>query len=97
MFFVKYVPVALAVMSLVTGLIAAYLWLLASQVNVDPGWGQNPLMEPVDDDQKSMAWIVGMLKASTDSARLNKFAARWTAASVILGGLSSTVGNWPLS
>lgn len=83
---------------LVTGLIAAWFWLCASKVPVQPTWAKNGIRaEPFDPDQARMSEIGGLFEAGQESARLNAKAAIWTAISVILSGASAVVGAWPIS
>ena len=94
--------IALAISSLVVGLLAARYWYKSSQVPPDPGWSsgdpqdpddaQRP-MEPVDRVQANEDWIVAVLDASQKSADLNKKAAILTAWAVVLGGLSAVVDS----
>jgi hypothetical protein len=61
-------------------------------VPIDPGWTQeNP--EPADEELKQMSWNVAIINAAQKSAALNKIAARWTAAAVVLGAVSSLIGS----
>jgi hypothetical protein len=88
----KYISVAFALGALVTGLKAAFHWYKASEVAIDPGWTQeNP--EPVDEELKQMCWNVAIIDAAQKSAALNKVAALWTAAAVVLGAVSSLIGS----
>jgi hypothetical protein len=90
------VSIVFAVFALVTGLKAAYHWYAASEVTIDPGWTPaDP--EPTDEELKQLAWNVAIIRAATESANLNKVAARWTAAAVILGAVSSVAGSLNLN
>ena len=91
----KWICILLALGCLGSGLKAAWLWYRASKVGVDPGWSANPLMEPVDEDQKNSGWIAGIITSSSESADLNKHASLWTAASVMLGSISNVIGSLP--
>jgi hypothetical protein len=86
----KCVSIAFALGALVTGLTAAFHWYKASEVPIDPGWTpENP--EPVDEELKQMDLNVAIIKAAGESAALNKIAALWTAAAVVLGAISSFI------
>ena len=86
----KYVSLALAVGALLTGIIAAAFWYKASIVKSVPkadgrfGGGMATATAP---------WLAGALDAMTTASRLDKVASLWTAASVVLSGLSSVAGQ----
>lgn len=89
---------AFALMAFFTGMIAAWRWLQSSQVPVDPGWrlpGEGGGIEPLDESGKAMGWSLAATQAFSTASELNRKAALWTATSVLLGGISSAVGNWP--
>lgn len=71
------------------GLIAAYYWWLASRVETMPMWGD---FEPVDPSQSQAGWIVGMMSAASESARLNQRAAVLTAVAIVLTTASGVLG-----
>jgi hypothetical protein len=80
----------LAIIALVSGLIAAWYWYKSSKVPIDPGWS-GPT-EPVVPEQQQMDWTVAILKATREVADLNKTAALWTALSVAFAAASTIVG-----
>jgi hypothetical protein len=86
----KIASMALAIGSLVTGLVAAWYWYKSSIVKVVPkadgrfGGGMATATAP---------WLSGAMVAFAEGARLNKNAALWTAASVVLAALSSITGT----
>ncbi|HEY1903040.1 MAG TPA: hypothetical protein VGG56_11435 [Terracidiphilus sp.] len=86
--------VGFAFAALVVGLRAAQYWLKASKVDVVPVWPDGPqaLMEPVEPEQSQRGWITATIEAVKLSSDLNKRAARWTAAAVILSAVSSVLG-----
>lgn len=90
--FVKCVEVSLAVGGGIAGLISARYWLRASVIQVKPIWSKHGGVEPGVHSLSQDGWMFGMLEAATESARLNKIAARWTAATVVLGAISALVG-----
>jgi hypothetical protein len=49
-------------------------------------------IEPVIPEEAQGGWIVGLLEAASESSRLNKFAALWTATSVLLSALFTALG-----
>ncbi|SEI14935.1 hypothetical protein [Paraburkholderia hospita] len=73
----------------VVGLLAARYWFLASKVDPLPVWGDR---EPVDQSLAQAGWIVGLLEASSESARLNRRAAALTAVAVVLTTGSGVAG-----
>jgi hypothetical protein len=85
---IKCITVALAAGAAVCGLIAAHYWYESGKVNIVPEWD----FERVDERLKQMGWNAALIKANTESAALNKTAARWTALSVALGGACSIIG-----
>jgi hypothetical protein len=84
------------------GVWAAYYWLKASQIEVDPGWrsgipesaaeARKPI-EPVDRELADALWISAIIKAGGESAGLNKRAALLTAIAVVLGAVASILGG----
>jgi len=78
----------LAISALVAGLLATHYGYLASKIEIDRGWPT----EPGDSESSQMGWTAGIMEAIAKSADLNKTAARWTAATVVLGAASSVVG-----
>ena len=79
--------IALAILTLICGLRAAQLWKRSSEVELEPEG-----FEPVDKTQRQMWWQSANMKASEKSTALNKQAARWTAAAVVLGCLTILAG-----
>ncbi len=86
----KVITVCFAVAGGVAGIIAAHYWQESSKISIIPAWGNS---EPLETQDQGMGWIVGTLDAFTKSATLNKRAARWTAASVLLSAVSGVLGN----
>ena len=79
-----------------TGMWAAWLWYLSSQVAVDPHWPKDQLtgvpFAPVDQERQHSDWIVALLKAGQTSAALNAKAAFWTAITVALTTVAAVTG-----
>ncbi|WP_149534167.1 hypothetical protein [Tardiphaga sp. P9-11] len=71
------------------GLISAGYWYLASRVEIAPLWQKLGTPEPVVQELRESGWIHGIIEAGTESARLNKIAAIWTAVAVFLGSVSA--------
>jgi hypothetical protein len=86
----KHASLALAVVALFAGLIAAAFWYKASVVKIVPkadrrfGGGMATAPAP---------WVAGALDALATASRLNKVSSLWTAVSVILSALSSVAGQ----
>ena len=85
----KVAEIAIAALAFVTGLIAAWYWYRASKIAADPGWGPNGLAEPGVHSTTQDAWIGAMLQSASESARLNKIAAFWTAVAAMLNALAA--------
>jgi hypothetical protein len=91
--------IVLALVGLTVGLKAAYYWWKASKIEIDPGWnsGSSGDMRPTEPaDLEGMGslvgWVTATMAAVTASSDLNRKAAIWTAAAVMLGGVSGVVG-----
>jgi hypothetical protein len=92
----------LAVAGLVVGLSAAHYWWKASKVEADPGWrgdlsqsaadALRPIRPP-DPQLSQEGWLMEILNAARESARLNKTAACLTAVAVLLSALSSVLAS----
>lgn len=93
--------IAVGVIALVTGLIAAYWWYQSAQIVPVPSWavsgpgeaGVFSGVEPGDSQLSDSGWIAGLLAAAQKSADLNKRAALWTAFSVLAGAIANFAGN----
>lgn len=86
----------LAAIGLITGIVAACYWYKASQVTIDPGWGIPGLdahIEPVVSEMRQLDIEVATANAFHSSGYHNKWAALWTAASVILNAISSFLSS----
>ncbi|MGH8115675.1 MAG: hypothetical protein ACREPS_11580 [Rhodanobacteraceae bacterium] len=70
-------------------MLAAWYWYKASRVQPDPGWDGTRLVEPGVHSMAQDAWIAAMLQSASESARLNKIAALWTAVAVALNALAA--------
>jgi hypothetical protein len=85
---VRDVEIVLALTGFSCGLMSAWFWYRASMDVAIPTW-VNP------GSPEATRWIVGLLVASNEVARLNKIAALWTAASVAIGVVENLLGSWP--
>jgi len=86
------VSIALALFAFATGIRSAWLWYRASRVQIAPLWISEGLIEPLDPTSTQAQWIVALLETATKSSELNRKAATWTAAAVILTTLSTLAG-----
>jgi len=99
--YLSFASVVLAIFGLIAGLCAAYQWLKASKIEVDPGFRSGSVRsaaeammpgEPGDSLTSTMYWTTANMVAFTQSAHLNAIAARLTALAVFVGGISSVLG-----
>jgi hypothetical protein len=79
--------IALAILTLICGLRAVQLWQRSSGVEFEPEG-----IEPVDKTLRQIWWQSTITKASERSTALDKQAARWIAAAVVLGSLTVLAG-----
>jgi hypothetical protein len=87
------------VSTLGTGLLAAWYWYKSSKAGPSEDYITTYIdtAEAVKDTPlNSYRQIAGMMIDSFEASRLNKLAAIWTAISVVLGGLTTVAGAWPL-
>jgi hypothetical protein len=87
----KIASIALSLLGLVFGLIAAYYWFAASRVVITP-IGR---MESGDPQLNTMGWVVANMDAFSRSGALNKLAAVWTAATVLVSTFASVCSTLP--
>lgn len=92
----KCASVAFAIVALGTGLVAAWYWLKASKIEVAPLSAQYGLSPSGLHDANQDDWITGIMVSVSGASRLNAIAAKWTAAAVVAGCLSTLSGAWPL-
>jgi hypothetical protein len=83
----------LAVVGLLTGIIAARIWWRAAMVPVAELYTDGFI--PPGPEAEIQGWTVGLLGAFSEAASLNKNAAKWTAVSVVLNGAAAVLGTWP--
>jgi hypothetical protein len=98
----KDLSIAFASAALVTGLVGAYYWYASSAVKIKR-WGEDQPLPPPDGLQPqellnrtiamTTLWVGGMFEAAQETARLNKAAALWTAATAVLAAASSVFGS----
>ncbi|HTV35689.1 MAG TPA: hypothetical protein VMF12_04595 [Xanthobacteraceae bacterium] len=73
--------------SLICGLVAARYWFQASKIAVTPKLWE--LSEDVHEADFNWELIRAIMVAGRDTSTLNRLAALWSAAAVILGGATS--------
>lgn len=102
----KCLTLALVVIAMAVGLKAAWEWYKASAVEIDfgyPGPGLPPtyrrlgqdfprMPESGDPEMQRMNEIAATWEATQQSSAINRRAALWTAASVILGAITTVIG-----
>lgn len=83
----------LAVATAFAGFYAAKLWLRSSKIPIIPTWAKHGGIEQAGgESQSNNAWLVGIIEANEEVAKLNQRAARWTAVSVALGAATTIIG-----
>ena len=86
----KTVSVILSVIALLFGLVSAYYWHAASKAPIVPAWE----LEIRDDINKNiMGWVTGNMIAFKRSGDLNKRAAMWTAATILVSTVASVLST----
>ena len=95
----KWLSLVLATGACITGLVAARLWYKASEVQIDSGSqppGTGGPIEPAAKAAQAIVWSVTTIQAFNAVANLNRKAAFWTAASIMLTALSAIYAAMPL-
>jgi len=102
----KPASIVFAIAALAAGLVAAYEWYRASNVQIDLGYDYpgasktyrrmglelRRTPEPGVPDLQRMNEIMATWEAVQESSRINKGAAKWTALAVGLSAISSILG-----
>lgn len=86
----KMIVLALGALAAVTGIVSAWKWYLASKVEFSPFEKKGGRLMPLRSDDVQV-WLPALTRGLKKSGTLNKQAARWTAASAVLAGLSVVV------
>jgi hypothetical protein len=88
-FTMKFAAIGLSAVSLIIGLIAAWHWYQASKIPFEPKYSE------LDDDANELEFHWALMKAIMLATRktsdLNRRAALWTGAAVVLGGIASLI------
>jgi fructose-specific phosphotransferase system IIC component len=86
----KILSIVLSVVGLLFGLVSAYWWHAAGKVTVSPAW---ELEIRGDINKNIMGWVTGNMIAVKRSGDLNKCAALWTAATILVSTLASVLST----
>lgn len=84
----------LAIATMVSALRSAWYWYRSSQISAVPDWVEVGREEPKDPLQFQLGWMNALMKASEDSAFLNRWGAIWTAVTVLLGAAATLASVW---
>ena len=84
--------VACAVSGLVFGLASAWYWRKSAAVPVDPLNEDPTAVMPAMPELEHLAWLAAQLRANQEVGRLNKIAAKLTAAAIVLSTASTLIG-----
>ena len=87
---IKILSVAFSVVGLLFGLVSAYCWHAARKVPVSPAW---ELEIRGDINKNIMGWVAGNMIALKRSGDLNKRAALWTAATILISAIASLLST----
>lgn len=82
-----YSAILFGIASLVCGLIAAWQWYKASKISVQPRFHE--LSDDVPESDFNWALVKAIMVAGQETSALNRVAALWTAAAVLLGGATT--------
>jgi hypothetical protein len=84
----------LALATTISALRAAWYWYKSSQIYAVPDWVEVGREEPTDPLQVQLGWMNALMKASGESAVLNRWGAIWTAGTVVLGAATTLANLW---
>jgi hypothetical protein len=73
---------------------SAWYWYKSSQIAAVPDWVEVGREEPTDRLQVQLGWLNALIKASEESAVLNRWGAIWTGATVALGAATTVANVW---
>jgi hypothetical protein len=82
-----YVTTLFGLASLACGLVAAWQWYRASKIEIEPQFSD--LSDDVHEADFNWALVKAIMVAGRQTSALNRVAALWTAAAVLLGGATS--------
>jgi hypothetical protein len=81
----RYAAITFGLASLGCGLVAAWYWYKASRIKFEPAFAE--LSEDVSETDFHWTLLRAIMFAVRKASALNRSAALWTAASVVLGGV----------
>jgi hypothetical protein len=84
----------LAFVTTFAALRSAWYWYKSSQIYAVPDWVEVGRDEPKDPLQVQLGWMNALVKASGESAILNRWGAIWTAGTVMLGAATTLANVW---
>ena len=90
----KYVGVVISLLACSTGALSAWYWYKSSRVSIVPIWADKYGVEPGDQYASQSGQMAGVIRAASESGRLNKIAALLTAVTVALNVIGGVVGVW---
>ena len=73
---------------------SAWYWYKSSQIYVVPDWEEVGREPPTDLLQLQLGWMNALMKASRESAVLNRWGAIWAGATVVLGSATTVANVW---
>ncbi|HEX3709518.1 MAG TPA: hypothetical protein VHV56_06480 [Pseudolabrys sp.] len=85
----KIIAIWLAAVSLICGLVAAWYWYRASKIPFQPRYSE--LGDDVSEAEFLGELTTSVMMAVQKTSALNRLAALWTAAAVMLGGAASLI------
>jgi hypothetical protein len=84
----------LALATTFAALRSAWYWYKSSQIIAVPDWVEVGREQPADPLQVQLGWMNALMKASAESAVLNRWGAIWTAGTVAFGAATTVVNAW---
>ena len=84
----------LALATTCSALRSAWYWYKSSQIYAVPYWVEVGREEPTDPLQVQLGWMNALMKATGEAATFNRWGAIWTAATVILGAITTLANVW---
>jgi hypothetical protein len=84
----------LALATIFAALRSAWCWCKSSQISAVPDWVEVGREQPTDPLQVQLGWMNALMKASGETATLNRWGAIWTAGTVVLGAATIVANVW---
>jgi len=81
--------IALAIVGLCCGVVAAAHSIAATRVSVDPVWPRG--VEPGTTEASQIGWMAAVIQSLQKSATRTRTATIWAVASVVAGNLSAVI------